>query len=87
MPSYHDSDFVAAYELGKGRVDLGLPQLSGVSCQAEKTRVYPETGWSQFVRMTIPPWRQWLLECRDLFGEAPRRFDRTTKQRLLVNPP
>jgi hypothetical protein len=46
-----------------------------------------ESNRSQFVRISVPRWRQWLLECRSLFGEAPRRFDRATEKRLLVNPP
>ncbi len=35
----------------------------------------------------ILPWQSWLSDCCKKFGDAPRRIDRVTENRLLVHPP
>ncbi|WP_417730618.1 hypothetical protein [Rosistilla oblonga] len=37
--------------------------------------------------LPLDQWQQWLEECRSLFGDAPRVFDRRTERYLLVDPP
>jgi hypothetical protein len=38
-----------------------------------------------FAGISLYQWDQWLAECRDKFGRAPRAFDRVTQRMLLVN--
>ncbi|WP_417736862.1 hypothetical protein [Rosistilla oblonga] len=42
---------------------------------------------SNYDNLPLDQWQQWLEECRSLFGDAPRVFDRRTERYLLVDPP
>jgi hypothetical protein len=49
--------------------------------------MHHDSDESRFEQDAVPPWQQWLAECRNSFGKAPRSFDGATEKRLLVNPP